>query len=252
MRGVRLALLTDKLSEGYPNILSEADWGFNKNIMNGADITLSKKLDNYVVNNILFKADFPAEFHAQTGAEAAMELNRKYHGKLSAVEEIKVSTHESAIRIIAGKEELKNPSDRDHSLEYIIAVSLLNGDLKTEYYADEYHENHPEINRLISKMTVEENEQYSKDYLDPAKRSVSNAVRLVFEDGTESEEMEVEYPIGHKFRRDEVRPVIDRKFVSNLNSRFDKEKIGSIENMFDDKRSLMNMDICDFMYEFQG
>lgn len=251
MRGVRLALLTDKSGEGYPNVLSEPDWGFNTNIMNGNDIRLSRKLNDYVVNNILFKAGFPAEFHGQTGAEAAMELNGKYNGELSGIKKIKVSTHESAIRIIANKGELRNPSDRDHSLEYIIAVSLLNGDLKTEYYADEYHEAHPEIDELLNKMIVEENEAYSKDYLNPEKRSVSNAVRLVFEDGTESEKIEIEYPGGHKFRRNEVRPVVDRKFESNLNSYFEKEKVQNIKRMFDDKAFLLNMDICDFMYEFQ-
>lgn len=252
MRGVRLALLTDKINEGYTNVLSEPDWGFNKNMMNDKGINLQRKLNDYVVNNILFKADFPAEFHGQTGAEAGMKLNGKYHGKLTGIEEIKVSTHESAIRIIANKKALTNPSDRDHSLEYIIAVSLLNGDLKTEYYSDEYHREHPEIDRLIKKMTIEENKQYSKDYLDPKKRSVSNAVQLVFEDGTESEKIEIEYPVGHKFRRDEVGPVIDRKFESNLSSFFEEGKVKDIKRLFDDKDALMNMDIRDLMHEFHG
>lgn len=251
MRGVRLALLTDKLNEGYPNVLSEPHWGFNKNIMKGNEINLSRKLNDYVVNNILFKADFPAEFHGQTGAEAAMVLNKTYHAKLSDIKVIKISTHESAIRIIANKKKLKNPSDRDHSLEYIVAVSLLNGELKTNYYADEYHNNHPEIDLLINKMTVEENKQYSKDYLDSDKRSVSNAIQLIFKDGTKSEKVEVEYPIGHKFRRDEVRPVIDSKFENNLRSYFNKEKVKDIQSLFNDKDSLMQMNICDFMNEFQ-
>lgn len=251
MRGVRLALLADKLSEGYPNVLSEPDWGFNENMMGGNAITLPRKLDDYVVNNILFKADFPAEFHGQTAAEAAMALHREYRDKLGLIREIRVDTHESAVRIIAGKAELKNPSDRDHSLEYIIAVSLLNGDLKTEYYADSYHHSHPEIDHLMSRMVVTEDEQYSKDYLDPAKKAVSNAVRLIFEDGQESEKVEVEYPIGHRFRRAEAIPVIDRKFENNLGSRFGEEKIRHMKKLFEDRDSLMKMDICDFMYEFQ-
>lgn len=250
MRGVRLALLTHKLNEGYPNVLSEPDWGFNTNVMNHNDINLSRHLADYVVNNILFKADFPAEFHAQTGAEAAMALNNKYRDRLEEIKEIRISTHESAIRIIANKEKLQNPSDRDHSLEYILAISLLNGDLNTEYYSDEYHEKHPEIDSLIRKMRVTENKRYSSDYLDPEKRSVSNEVQLIFEDGTESEKVAVEYPVGHKFRRGEVRSVIDRKFENNLKSRFDKEKVAELKQLFDDSSSLMNMDIRDFMHEF--
>lgn len=251
MRGVRLALLSDKLSEGYPNVLSEPDWGFNENMMDGNDITLPVKLDDYVVNNILFKADFPAEFHGQTAAEAAMALHREYRGKLGLIREIRIATHESAVRIIAGKSELKNPSDRDHSLEYIIAVSLLNGDLKTEYYADSYHDGHPEIDHLMSRMIVKEDEQYSKDYLDPAKRSISNAVQLIFEDGHVSEKAEVEYPIGHRFRRNEVVPVIDRKFEDNLSNWFNKDKVRHMKELFEDRDSLLKMDICDFMNEFR-
>ncbi|WP_017549686.1 bifunctional 2-methylcitrate dehydratase/aconitate hydratase [Salinicoccus carnicancri] len=251
MRGVRLALLTDKLNEGYPDALSEPDWGFNENMMGGNDITLRRKLDDYVVNNILFKADFPAEFHGQTAAEAAMALHSEYRDKLALISEIRISTHESAVRIIAGKSELKNPSDRDHSLEYIIAVSLLNGDLKTEYYADDYHDRHPEIDHLMSRMVVKEDGQYSKDYLAPAKRSVPNAVQLIFEDGQESEKMEVEYPIGHRFRRHEAIPVIDRKFENNLSGWFGEDKIGRIGKMFENPDSLMKMDICAFMHGFQ-
>jgi len=220
-------------------------------MMGGNAITLRRKLDDYVVNNILFKADFPAEFHGQTAAEAAMALHSEYRDKLGLIREIRISTHESAVRIIAGKSRLKNPSDRDHSLEYIIAVSLLNGDLKTEYYADGYHDCHPEIDYLMSRMIVKEDEQYSKDYLDPDKRAISNSVQLIFEDGQESEKIEVEYPIGHKFRRSEAIPVIDRKFENNLSSHLGEDKIRQIKNNFEDTDSLMKMNICDFMHEFQ-
>lgn len=245
-RGVRISLMTKKISEGYPNILSESDWGFN-NMMNGEDINLERDLYDYVVNNILFKADFPAEFHAQTGAEAAVGLNDKYKEKLGEIESINIKTHESAVRIIANKKKLSNPSDRDHSLEYIIAVALMNGDLKTEYYYDGYHQQNPEIDKLIEKMNVEEKTQYSKDYLDPQKRSVSNSVQLVFNDGSESEWITIEYPIGHKFRRDEVKPVIDRKFEDNVYSYYQNKKADELSGLFDDTEALFNMDISDFM-----
>ncbi|KIH70567.1 hypothetical protein SN16_07595 [Salinicoccus roseus] len=247
MRGVRMALLTKKLDEGYPNILTEPDWGFNANVMNDKNITVSRELGDYVVRNILFKADFPAEFHAQTGAEAAMRLSEKYNGRLDSIKEIRISTHESAVRIIAHKEKLTNPSDRDHSLEYIIAVALINGDLKTEYYYDEYHNSHPEIDQLIKKMKVIENPRYSNDYLDPEKRSVTNAVQLIFSDDEASELIEVEYPIGHKFRRSEVEPVIDRKFRSNVTGYFNTNEIEELDKLFDDEEKLFDMEIRDFM-----
>lgn len=251
MRGVRIALLTDKINEGYPNVLSEPGWGFNQTVMQGNDINLSRDLNEYVINNILFKAGFPAEFHAQTAAEAAMLLNRDYSARLNDIRKIKISTHESAIRIIAHKPILKNPSDRDHSLEYITAVSLLNGRLETEFYSDDYHKEHPEIDNLIGKMQVVENKQYSVDYLDPDKRSISNAVQLIFNDGSSSEVVEVEYPAGHKFRRSEVGPILDRKFENNLLSRFDSRRVAAIQNIFDEEHALLNMDICDFMHAFQ-
>src|SRR5699024_511490 len=125
---------------------------------------------------------------------------------------------------------------------YIIAVSLLNGDLKTEYYADGYHDCHPEIDHLMSRMIVKEDEQYSKDYLDPDKRAISNSVQLIFEDGQESEKIEVEYPIGHKFRRSESIPVIDRKFENNLSGWFGEDKIGQMGKLFENPDSLMKMD----------
>lgn len=250
MRGVQMALLTKKMAEGYPNILSESTWGFNKNIMNGKNITITRKLGDYVVRNILFKADFPAEFHAQTGAEAAMKLSGKYSDRLDSLREIRVSTHESAVRIIAHKEKLTNPSDRDHSLEYIIAVALMNGDLKTEYYYDEYHSSHPEIDQLISKMKVIENPQYSNDYLNPEKRSVTNAIQLVFEDGEESEIIEVEYPIGHKFRRNEVEPIINRKFISNVTGYYESDKVHKLIELFEDEEELFKMDILKFMQKW--
>lgn len=246
-RGVQLSLLTKKMNEGYPDVLSEQDWGFNKNMMHGNDIDLERDLSDYVVNNILFKADFPAEFHAQTGAEAAMELNKKYKERFGDIESINIETHESALRIIANKKQLTNPSDRDHSLEYIIAVALLNGDLKTEYYYDEYHQKYPEIDNLISKMNVKENLQYSRDYLDEEKRSVSNAVQLEFNDKSTTEWLEIEYPIGHKFRRDEVKPVIDRKFKNNLNSYYHNQKAEELSTLFEDPNTLFNMEICDFL-----
>ncbi|HLQ97569.1 MAG TPA: bifunctional 2-methylcitrate dehydratase/aconitate hydratase [Candidatus Dormibacteraeota bacterium] len=246
MRGVHLTLLSRKLHENYGDILNEPVWGFNDVIMNGKEITLSRDLDSYVINNILFKAGFPAEFHAQTAAEAAMSLHRKYKDRLDDIEEIKIETHESAIRIIAHKDKMTNPSDRDHSLEYIVAVSLLNGDLKTEYYYDEYHHNSPQIDELMKKMTVTEKQRYSEEYLEQDKRSIANSIQLVFKNGETSEEMEVEYPVGHKFRRDEVKPIIDQKFKDNLMSHFNESKTDELLNLFKDQDDLKSLSINEF------
>lgn len=245
-RGVHLALLNKKLNEPYDRVLEDENWGFNDVIMNGNDITISQELDDYVTNNILFKAGFPAEFHAQTAAEAAMALHEKYKNKLEDIKEIKVRTHESAIRIIAHKDKLDNPSDRDHSLEYIVAVSLINGDLKTEYYYDDYHESRPEIDELLNKMDVIESKKYSEEYLEKEKRSIANSVQLVFKNGETSEVAEVEYPIGHKFRRDDVRPILDNKFRDNLNDFFTAEKAEELLSIFEDEAHFKSMEISDF------
>ncbi|MCD2137880.1 bifunctional 2-methylcitrate dehydratase/aconitate hydratase [Salinicoccus halitifaciens] len=249
-RGVHLSLLNRKMSEGYLNVLEDADWGFNNVVMNGKDITVTQEMNSYVINNILFKAGFPAEFHAQTAAEAAMALHGKYGDRLADIETIKVKTHESAIRIIAHKDKLDNPSDRDHSLEYIIAVSLLNGDLKTEYYYDEYHQGFPVIDDLLGKMDVTESKDYSREYLERDKRSIANSVQLIFKDGTESEEIEVKYPVGHKFRRDEVRPILGAKFKDNLKDFFSGEKIEDLLGLFEDRETLEKMKISEFWNNF--
>lgn len=247
MRGIQLSLITQKMSESYNNIIGTPEWGFNNVIMNGRTLSLSQELGDYVINNILFKAGSPAEFHAQTAAEAAMELHILYKDRLNDITSIEVNTHESAMRIIAHKTKLTNPSDRDHSLEYIIAVALLNGDMKTEYYYDDYHARHPEINQLINKMSVAENKSYSSDYLDPYKRSIPNAIQLNFNDGDVSKTIEVEYPIGHKFRREEVKPVLDQKFQDNLRSYYEEKRIKKLINEINSEKTLLATDITEFM-----
>jgi 2-methylcitrate dehydratase len=171
------------------------------------------------MENVLFKISFPAEFHAQTAVEAALKLHTQVKGRIEQVEKIVITTHESAIRIIDKSGPLHNPADRDHCIQYMTAIGLIFGDLTADHYEDAVAKD-PRIDALRAKTACVENAQYSKDYLDPEKRSIANAVQVFFKDGSKTENVAVEYPVGHRRRRGEGMPLLMKKFENNLASRF--------------------------------
>ena len=217
-RGVRLALLALQGEMGYPSALSAKTWGFSDVLFRGKAISLARPLGSYVMENILFKVSFPAEFHAQTAVECAFKLHEQVKNRLDDVERIHIFTQESAIRIIDKSGPLHNPADRDHCLQYMTAVGLIFGKLTADHYEDHYARD-PRIDELRDKMIILEDARYSEDYLDPDKRSIANALQVFFTDGSATEKVAVEYPIGHRRRRGEAIPLLIKKFDANVNSR---------------------------------
>lgn len=245
-RAVRLALIAQRGEMGYPSALTAKRWGFYDVLFKEQSFDLPQSFDSYVMENVLFKLSYPAEFHAQTAVECAVKLHEKYKDCLEEIKEIELITHESAIRIISKHGELHNPADRDHCLQYMVAVALAFGDLNAEHYEDETAKN-PIIDNLRSKMTVTENEQFSQDYLDPQKRSIANSMKLNFNDGSSSDLITVEYPIGHKRRRSEGVPVLLDKFKRNLATRFTENKVEQIIKVCDDSSYLHQMPVNQFV-----
>jgi len=218
-RAVRLALMVVKGEMGYPSVLTAKTWGFYDVLFKGQPFGFQRKFGSYVMENVLFKISFPAEFHAQTAVECAMALHPKVASRLDDIRKITIRTHESAIRIIDKKGPLANPADRDHCIQYMVAVPLIHGRLTAADYEDSIA-NDPRIDRLRDKMVCVEDKQFSRDYLDPGKRSIANAITIEFKDGTKLKEVLVEYPIGHRRRRKEGMPLLIEKFRTNLARRF--------------------------------
>ena len=239
-RGVRLADIAMRGEMGIPGVLSAPQWGFydvlfshtNKDLgLKPADqrsFRLSQPYGSYVMENVLFKISFPAEFHAQTACEAAVILHPQVKDRLAGIERIVITTHESAIRIISKVGKLANAADRDHCLQYMTAVPLIFGNLVAEYYEDDFHAAHPLIDELREKMVIVEEPRYSREYLEADKRSIANAVQVFFTDGTSTPQVAVEYPIGHRRRRAEGIPLLEDKFRANLATRFTGQRAAEI------------------------
>lgn len=213
-RAVQLALWTMTGEMGYRSAMTAKRWGFHDVMMGGKEIKLIQPLGCYTMENILFKVSFPAEFHAQTAAEAAIALCPSVRNKLDAIRQIRIHTHESAIRIIDKKGPLNNPADRDHCIQYIVAVSLLFGGLTADHYEDQAASD-PRIDALRDKMQVIEDTRYTEDYLAPDSRSIANRLEIEFNDGSPTLSMEVMYPIGHRRRRAQARRLLQEKFQAN-------------------------------------
>ncbi|MBE3569581.1 MAG: bifunctional 2-methylcitrate dehydratase/aconitate hydratase [Bacillales bacterium] len=245
-RAVRLALMSLKGEMGYPTALSAPNWGFEDVLFRGQKLKLARPFESYVMENVLFKISYPAEFHGQTAAECAIELHPEVKDRLDEIEEVTITTHESAIRIIDKTGPLHNPADRDHCIQYITAIGLIYGDLTADHYEDEIASD-PRIDALREKMTVVENKQYSKDYLDPEKRSIANAVQIRFKDGTETRQVVREYPIGHRFRREEAIPKLLKKYTNNLKTRFTDKQINRIMEVSTDQERLETMNVHEFV-----
>src|SRR5437016_8957344 len=218
-RAVRLALISKTGEMGYPSALTAKTWGFYDVLFKGQPFKFQRPFGSYVMEHVLFKISFPAEFHAQTAAECAMALHPKVVDRIADISKITVRTQESAIRIIDKKGPLDNPADRDHCIQYMVAVPLIHGRLTAADYEDDIA-NDPRIDRLRDKMVCVEDKQFSKDYLDPHKRSIANAITIELKGGSKLKEVVVEYPIGHRRRRKEGMPVLLQKFRTNLSRRF--------------------------------
>jgi len=248
-RAVRLALMALKGEMGYATALTAPVWGFQDVLFKGQSIKLARPLDSYVIENVLFKVSYPAEFHAQTAAECAIKLHPEVADRLDEIDKIIITTQESAKRIIDKIGPLNNPADRDHCIQYITAVGLIFGNITADHYEDEAAKD-PRIDLLRDKMEVIEDERYSEDYLDPDKRSIANAVQVFFKDGNKTEKVEVEYPIGHKRRREEAVPLLYKKFLENLKTRFTSGQSENIFNLCCNTAELAEIPVTTFMEAF--
>ncbi len=248
-RGVRLALIALTGEMGYPSVLTAKTWGFQDVSFKGNPVKLARPLGSYVMEQVLFKISFPAEFHAQTAVECAMKLHPLVQNRLDAIERVELTTHESAIRIIDKSGPLNNPADRDHCLQYMTAIGLIFGALTADHYEDKVAAD-PRIDALRAKMKVTEDKSYSKDYLDPEKRSIANAVQVFFKDGSNTERVEVHYPIGHRRRRAEGIPVLQQKAESAFAAHFGAAKSKDLMALFADRTKLESMPVHQFCTQF--
>jgi len=241
-RGVRLALMAMRGEPGYPLALSAPRWGFQDAVFHGQPLRAGRPFGSYVAENILFKVSFPAEFHAQTAVEAALVLHPRVKTRLDHVQRIRVRTQESALRIIDKRGPLANAADRDHCLQYAVAVALVHGELRAEHY-EEATARDPRIDALRSRMQMEEEARYTADYLDPEKRSIANSLQVFFDDGTATEEVAVEYPIGHPRRREEAKPLLFEKLRRNLSSGLPAGRVDEIIAVFRDRQKLQGLTV---------
>ena len=265
-RAVRLADMAMRGEMGIPGALTAPQWGFYDVSFSHTckDLALKPEAERrfrfphgdqprygtYVMENILFKIAFPAEFHSQTACEAAVILHPQVTDRLAEIDRIVLTTHESAIRIISKQGPLANPADRDHCLQYMVAVPLIFGELTAEHYEDTFHQAHPLIDALRDIMEVVEDKQYTLDYLDAEKRSIANAIQIFFRDGSSTDKVAVAYPLGHRRRREEGIPLLEEKFRRNLASRLPAQRCGAIYDVCSDPATLHDMSVNIFMDMF--
>jgi 2-methylcitrate dehydratase len=248
-RAVRHALFALKGEMGYPSALSAKTWGFQDVLFKGKALSLPQPFGSYVMENVLFKISYPAEFHAQTAVEAAMTLHGQLGAKLSQVdtiERIAIETQEPGVRIIDKTGPLANPADRDHCIQYMVALALLFGRLNAADYEDDVAHD-PRIDALRAKMQVRENTTFTQEYYDANKRYIGNAVQVFFKDGTASPRVQVDYPIGHRKRREEGMPVLVKKFETSVAAHFSPKQTESIKAMFKDPAALALMPVSEFV-----
>jgi 2-methylcitrate dehydratase len=230
-RAVRLALLVIGGEPGLPSPLSAPKWGFQDVLFRGNKLDIPRPYGSYVMENVLFKISYPAEFHAQTAAECALQLHPQVKDRIADIERVELTTQEPAIRIISKDGPLHNPADRDHSLQYIVAVPLLFGRLTADDYEDAVASD-PRIDALRAKMTVREDPRYTREYLELDKRSIANAVQVFYKDGTSTPRVEVEYPVGHRRRRAEGIPLLLEKFRANMATLYSAAEVQALERLF--------------------
>ncbi len=248
-RAVRLALIAKSGEMGYETAMTAPKWGFQDVLFKGQDVVLSRKLEAYVMENVLFKIAFPAEFHAQTAVECALQLHPNVKDKLADIDRVEMETQEPGVRIIDKKGPLNNFADRDHCLQYMAAIGLIFGELNADHYEDKVAQD-PRIDALRDKMVVKENTSYTKDYYDENKRAISNSIQVFFNDGTSTDRVEVHYPIGHRNRREEGIPVLQEKFARNLATQLDNAACKTIIDSFENTMTFDETSIQDFMSMF--
>jgi 2-methylcitrate dehydratase len=248
-RAVRLALISKTGEMGYPSVLSAKGWGFYDVLFKGKPFRFQRKFGSYVMENVLFKISFPAEFHSQTAVECAMSIfqQMKLQGKTAEdIKKVRIRTHEAAIRIIDKKGPLNNPADRDHCIQYMVAIPLLFGRLTAADYEDDVAKD-PRIDSLRNRITCIEDKRFTRDYHDPKKRSIANALTVEFKDGSKLKEVVCEYPIGHKRRRQESMPVLVEKFKTNLARRFPERQQRAILDLCMDAERLSKTPVNEFV-----
>ena len=246
-RALQLVLLTQKGQIGYPSVLTAPTWGFYDVQFKGNSFSLPREFDSYVMENVLFKISFPAEFHAQTAVEAAVILHEQVKDQFDEIEKILITTHESAIRIISKEGILNNPADRDHCLQYMTAIGILKGDLVAEDYEDDVASD-PRVDQLREKMFIEEDNRYSQEYLEADKRSIANSIQIFFKDGSSTEKIEVEYPIGHRRRREQGIPLLVEKFKRNLATQFSDNRCQEILSLCLDQETLETTSVLSLIH----
>ncbi|MCH4273321.1 bifunctional 2-methylcitrate dehydratase/aconitate hydratase [Kerstersia gyiorum] len=249
-RAVRLALIAKTGEMGYPSVLTAKTWGFYDVLFKGQPFKFQRSYGSYVMENVLFKISFPAEFHSQTAVEAAVTL----HGKLKAagksiedIRKITIRTHEACIRIIDKQGPLNNPADRDHCIQYMVAVPLIHGNLVAAHYEDAFAQSDERIDALRAKIHCEEDPQFTADYHDPEKRSIANALTVEFNDGSRLDEVVVEYPIGHKRRREQGIPLLEAKFRTNLARQFPARQQEAILAVSLDQAKLEDISVNEYV-----
>jgi 2-methylcitrate dehydratase len=248
-RAVRLALIAKTGEMGYPSVLTAKTWGFYDVLFKGKPFKFQRKYGSYVMENVLFKISYPAEFHSQTAVECAMQIHqelKKLGKKPEDIKKITIRTHEAAIRIIDKRGPLNNPADRDHCIQYMVAVPILFGRLTAEDYEDKIARD-PRIDKLRARIVCVENRKYTRDYHDPKKRSIANALTVEFEDGRKLKEIACEYPIGHKRRRKQGIPLLEQKFRTNLARRFPPQTQEAILAISLDQQKLETMPVNEYV-----
>ncbi|MFM7562507.1 MAG: bifunctional 2-methylcitrate dehydratase/aconitate hydratase [Planctomycetota bacterium] len=248
-RAVRLALISLTGEMGYQTALTAPRWGFQDVLFKGQSVKLARSLESYVMENVLFKISYPAEFHAQTAVECAFQLHPQVKGRLAEIDRVELQTQEPGVRIIDKKGPLNNYADRDHCLQYMVAIGLIFGDLTADHYQDEIASD-SRIDELRAKMQVQENPEFTVAYYDPSQRAIPNSIQVFFKDGSKTEAVEVHFPVGHRRRREEGLPLLREKFAKSVEGVFNPEQITSLIGMFGSAEQLDRMPAEKFMEIF--
>jgi len=245
-RGLFLALTAQRGEMGYPSAITAPTWGFQDVAFGKQPLVLKQGYATYTMENILFKISFPAEFHAQTAVEAAVKLHPQVIERLDDIDRIVIKTQESGDRIINKTGPLDNPADRDHCLQYMVAIGLLQGDLQAEHYEDNVA-NDPRVDALREKMEVSEEERFTREYLEADKRAIGNSLQVFYRDGSSSEEVIVDYPVGHRRRREEGIPLLKAKFERYLRGHINAKKAGQILAICADQQAFETTSVTQMM-----
>jgi len=245
-RAVWLALMTIRGEQGYQTVLSTPKWGFYEVNFKKKKFKIDRKLGSYIMENTIFKAVFPAEIHAQTAIEGALKLHSAIKNKIDHIQKIVINTHEAAVRIISKVGKLSNPADRDHCIQYMVAVALIFGKLNAEDFEDKRAKDE-RIDRLRKKMVVKEDKKFTRDYLNPKKRSIANTIQIFFKDKTQTDKITIEYPYGHPRRRDEGFKLLEKKFIKNASPLYSFKQAQALLQLFRTEKKLNAMSVKDFM-----